>query len=159
MGDQYPYPAKALFLYHGAPNFSLPAGQTNTEILLDLKKVPLYFCTDVLVGVTSLYADYIFPELNYLEKWEFQGSHPNMPTKVQPIRQPVIAPMSETVKVFGEETPCSIEAVLMALAERLGMKGYGKDGFGPGQDFIRPDDLYIRMVANHGRRRRRSRRG
>jgi tetrathionate reductase subunit A len=148
MGDQYPYPAKAMFLYHGAPNFSLPAGQTNTEILLDLKKVPLYFCTDVLVGVTSLYADYIFPELNYLEKWEFQGSHPNMPTKVQPIRQPVIAPMSETVKVFGEETPCSIEAVLMALAERLGMKGYGKDGFGPGQDFIRPDDLYIRMVAN-----------
>jgi len=148
MGDQYPYPAKALFLYHGAPNFSLPAGQTNTEVLLDLKKVPLYFCTDVVVGVTSLYADYIFPELNYLEKWEFQGSHPNMPTKVQPIRQPVIAPMSETVKVFGEETPCSIEAVLMALAERLGMKGYGKDGFGPGQDFIRPDDLYIRMVAN-----------
>lgn len=148
MGDQYPYPAKALFLYHGAPNFSLPAGQTNTEILLDLKKVPLYFCTDVLVGVTSLYADYIFPELNYLEKWEFQGSHPNMPTKVQPIRQPVIAPLTETVKVLGEEAPCCLESVLMALAERLGMKGYGKDGFGPGQDFIRPDDLYIRMVAN-----------
>ncbi len=28
------------------------------------------------------------------------------------------------------------------------MKGYGKDGFGPGQDFTRPDDFYIRMVAN-----------
>ena len=148
MGDQYPYPAKALFLYHGAPNFSLPAGQTNTEVLLDLNKVPLYFCTDVLVGVTSLYADYIFPELNYLEKWEFQGSHPNMPTKVQPIRQPVIAPLTETVKVFGQEAPCCLESVLMALAERLGMKGYGKEGFGPGQDFTRPDDLYIRMVAN-----------
>ena len=148
MGDQYPYAAKALFLYHGAPNFSLPAGQTNTEILMDTRKVPLYFCTDVLVGVTSLYADYIFPELNYLEKWEFQGSHPNMPTKVQPIRQPVIAPLTETVKVFGEEMPCCLESVLMALAERLGMKGYGKDGFGPGQDFTRPDDLYIRMVAN-----------
>jgi len=148
MGDQYPYAAKALFLYHGAPNFSLPAGQTNTEVLMDLRKVPLYFCTDVLVGVTSLYADYIFPELNYLEKWEFQGSHPNMPTKVQPIRQPVIAPLTETVKVFGEEMPCCVEALLMALAERLGMKGYGKDGFGPGQDFTRWDDLYIRMVAN-----------
>ena len=148
MGDQYPYSAKALFLYHGAPNFSLPAGQTNTEILMDTRKVPLYFCTDVLVGVTSLYADYIFPELNYLEKWEFQGSHPNMPTKVQPIRQPVIAPLTETVKVFGQEMPCCLESVLMALAERLGMKGYGKDGFGPGQDFTRPDDLYIRMVAN-----------
>ena len=24
----------------------------------------------------------------------------------------------------------------------------GKDGFGPGQDFTKPDDYYIRMVAN-----------
>ncbi len=30
------------------------------------------------------------------------------------------------------------------------MKGYGKDGFGPGQDFTKPDDFYIRMVANVG---------
>ena len=26
--------------------------------------------------------------------------------------------------------------------------GFGKDGFGPGQDFVRPDDFYIRMIAN-----------
>jgi anaerobic selenocysteine-containing dehydrogenase len=50
--------------------------------------------------------------------------------------------------VFGEEMPCSYEAVQLALAEKLGMKGFGKDGFGPGQDFTRPDDFYIRMVAN-----------
>jgi hypothetical protein len=37
---------------------------------------------------------------------------------------------------------------LRGLAEKLGLKGYGKDGFGPGQDFTRPDDFYIRMVAN-----------
>jgi anaerobic selenocysteine-containing dehydrogenase len=36
----------------------------------------------------------------------------------------------------------------MALAEKLNLPGFGKDGFGPGKDFIRPDDLYIRMVAN-----------
>ena len=28
------------------------------------------------------------------------------------------------------------------------MKGFGKDGFGPGQDFTKQDDFYIRMVAN-----------
>ena len=148
IGDAYPYPVKALFSYMGAPTYSLPAGQTNIEILADVNKIPLYFTSDILIGTTSMYADYIFPDLSYLERWEMQGSHPNMPAKVQPIRQPVIAPIPETVKVFGEEMPCSYEALMLALAEKLGMKGYGKDGFGPGQDFMKPDDYYIRMVAN-----------
>lgn len=148
IGDAYPYPIKALFMYMGAPTYALPAGHTNIEILADVDKIPLFFCSDILIGMTSMYADYIFPDLSYLERWEMQGSHPNMPVKVQPIRQPVIAPLTETVKVFGEEMPCSYEALLLAIAERLGMPGYGKDGFGPGQDFTRPDDFYIRMVAN-----------
>src|SRR4030042_6772649 len=46
--------------------------------------------------------------------------------------------------------PCYYEALLLALAEKLCVKGYGKDGFGPGQDFTKPDDFYIRMVANVG---------
>lgn len=148
IGDAYPYPIKALFSYMGAPTYALPAGHTNIEILADVNKVPLYFCSDIIIGTTSIYADYIFPDLSYLERWEFQGSHPNMPVKVQPIRQPVVAPLTEIVKVFGEEMPCSYEALQLAIAERLGMKGYGKDGFGPGEDFTRPDDFYIRMVAN-----------
>ncbi len=148
IGDAYPYPIKALFTYMGTPAYALPAGHTNIEILTDVNKVPLYFTSDILIGTTSMYADYIFPDLSYLERWEMHGSHPNMPTKVQPVRQPVIAPLPEKVKVFGEEIPCSFEAVILALAEKLGIKGYGKDGFGPGQDFTRPDDFYIRMVAN-----------
>jgi anaerobic selenocysteine-containing dehydrogenase len=71
-----------------------------------------------------------------------------MPVKVQPVRQPVIASPNEVVKVFGEEQPISYEAVWLALAERLGLPGFGKDGFGPGQDLRRPEDLYLRMVAN-----------
>ncbi|MBF0328423.1 MAG: molybdopterin-dependent oxidoreductase [Nitrospirae bacterium] len=148
IGDAYPYPVKALFSYMGTPVYALPAGHTNIEILADVNKVPLYFCSDILIGTTSMYADYIFPDLSYLERWEMHGSHPNMPVKVQPVRQPVIAPIPETVKVFGEEMPCSYEALQLALAEKLGMKGYGKNGFGEGQDFTRPDDFYIRMVAN-----------
>jgi len=148
IGDAYPYPIKALFSYMGTPAYSLPAGHTNIEILSDVNKIPLYFASDILIGTTTMYADYIFPDLTYLERWEMQGSHPNMPAKVQPIRQPVIAPIPETAKVFGEEMPCSYEALQLALAEKLGMKGYGKDGFGPGQDFTKPDDYYIRMVAN-----------
>jgi anaerobic selenocysteine-containing dehydrogenase len=148
MGDAYPYQAKAVFSYMGAPTYSLPAGHTNIDVLTDVNKIPLYFTTDILIGPTTMYADYIFPDLSYLERWEMHGSHPNMPVKIQPVRQPVVAPVPENVMVFGEEQPCSYEAVILALAEKLGMKGYGKDGFGPGQDFTRPDDFYIRMIAN-----------
>ena len=148
MDDAYPYPIKALISYMAAPTYSLPAGHTNIEILVDTKKVPLHIANDITVGVTSMYADYIFPDLSFLERWEFQGSHPNMVGKVQPIRQPVVAPLTETVKVFGEDVPICLESLLMGLAEKLELPTFGKDGFEEGVDFKHPDDLYLRMVAN-----------
>ncbi len=148
MADAYPYPVKALFSYMGAPTYSLPAGHTQIEALVNLEHIPLYFASDITIGVTTLYADYIFPDLHYLERWEMQGSHPNMPVKVQPIRQPVIPSPNEIVTVFGEQQPISYEAVWLALAEKLGLPGFGLNGFGEGQPLTRPDDFYIRMVAN-----------
>jgi anaerobic selenocysteine-containing dehydrogenase len=68
--------------------------------------------------------------------------------KVQPVRQPVIAPISESVKVYGQEMPIGLEAMLLAMAERLGLPGFGPNGFGSGKPFTHPDHLYLRMVAN-----------
>lgn len=148
MGDAYPYPIKAYFLYMGAPNYALPAGHATHDILVDTKKVPLFVTWDILVGSTSIFADYIFPDLTYLERWEFHGTHFSIPQKVQPVRNPVIAPMTETVKVFGEEMPISYESTMLAIAEKMRLPGYGKDGFAPGIDFTRPEDFYLKMVAN-----------
>jgi tetrathionate reductase subunit A len=148
IGDAYPYPVKALFIYMGSPVYALPAGQTNIEILTDMKKTPLVVANDIVIGETSMYADYIFPDLSNLERWEFAGSHPNMVWKVQPVRQPVIGPIPERVKVYGQEMPISLESMLLAMAEKLGLPGFGPDGFGPGQPFTHPDHLYLRMVAN-----------
>ena len=75
--------------------------------------------SDVIIGTTTMYADYIFPSESYLERWEFHGSHPNMASKVQPVRQPVIAPLAETVKVFGEEMPICYESMMLAIAEKM----------------------------------------
>jgi anaerobic selenocysteine-containing dehydrogenase len=147
-GDAYPYPIKALFLYMGTPAYSLPAGQTTIEILSDPKKIPLIVANDITIGETTMYADYIFPDLSYLERWEFHGSHPNIAPKVQPVRQPVIAPIPETVKVFGEEVPISLEALLLGIAEKLGLPGFGPKGLGDAGDFTRPEDFYLKMVAN-----------
>lgn len=148
IGDAYPYPVKALLFYMGAPTYALPAGHTNIEVLADVNKLPLFFCCDIIIGSTSMYADYIFPDLSYLERWEFQGSHPNMPAKVENVRQPVISPIPEKVKVYGEEVPCSLEAMFMALNEKLGLKAFGKNALGDGLDITKPDDFYLRAIAN-----------
>ena len=146
--DAYPYPVKALFLYMGSPVYSLPAGHKLIEVLSDPKKLPLFVTFDVTIGETSMYADYIFPDTSYLERWEFNGSHPSVPFKVQGIRQPVIAPLPEEVTVYGQNMPISLEAVLLGLAERLKLKNFGPGGMGDGGDLTHPDHLYLKMVAN-----------
>jgi tetrathionate reductase subunit A len=148
IGDAYPYPVKALFMYMGAPTYALPAGHTTIDILRDVNKLPLFIANDILVGSTSMYADYIFPDTSFLERWEFQGTHFNIPGKVQPIRQPVMPPIPENCVAFGQTIPLSFEAMLLGLAERLALPGFGPDGFGPGLRFQHPDDLYLRQVAN-----------
>ncbi|MGC8780908.1 MAG: molybdopterin-dependent oxidoreductase [Anaerolineae bacterium] len=148
-GDAYPYPLKILFLYMNGMAYSLPAAHTVIEILADPKKIPLIIASDIIVGETSTYADYIFPDLSYLERWEFHGSHPSVVWKVENVRQPVIAiPGWPTVKVFGEEIPMSFEAVMLALAEKLNLPGFGPDGFGKGMPYTRPEHLYLKQVAN-----------
>ncbi len=147
-GDAYPYPVKILYLHMGSPVYALPAGHTNIEILSDVNKIPLFIATDIIVGTSTMYADYIFPDLTYLERWEFQGTHPNVLPRVQPIFSPVIPPLTRLVKVFGQEIPLSHEALMMGIAEKLGLSGFGPGGFSPGVDFLRPDDLYVRLAAN-----------
>lgn len=148
IGDAYPYPVKALFLYMGSPVYALPAGNTNIDVLVDLNKLPLFVANDIVIGETSMYADYIFPDLTYLERWEFHGSHPSVTQKIQPVRQPAIAPLTETATVYGQEMPLSLEAMLLGLAEKLGLPGFGKDAFDRGLDLVRPEDMHLRMVAN-----------
>lgn len=147
-GDAYPYPIKAAFIYMGSPVYSLPGGHKWIEILQDVEKLPLFVASDILIGETSLYADYIFPDVTYLERWEFGGSHPNITFKVQGVRQPVIGPLTGTVKVYGQEMALQFEALLLALAEKLGLPNFGPNGLGEGVDFSHPDDLYLRMVMN-----------
>lgn len=148
IGEAYPYPVKALILYMGTPAYALPAGHTNIEVLADVNKLPLFIASDITIGTSSMYADYIFPDLSYLERWEFQGSHPNMAYKIQPIRQPAIAPIPEEVNINNQTMPISLESMLMAFSSALGLKAFGKDALGNGLHIDRPEDYYLRAVAN-----------
>ena len=149
IGDAYPYPIKILMTYMSASVYSLPAGHTVIDILADTQKIPLYIASDILVGESSSYADYIFPDLSYLERWEFHGSHPSVPWKVENVRQPAIAlPGWPTVTVFGEEIPMSFEALYMAIAEKMELPGFGPNGLGEGIPYTRPEHFYLKQVAD-----------
>jgi len=147
-GAGYPYPIKALFLHKGTPVLSTPGGQAQIDILRDTSKIPLFFTDDVVIGETATYADYVFPDLTFLERWGTPHTTPDVPVKISKVRQPVVAPIPEEVTIDGEVMPVSMEAILIAIGKKLGLPGIGKGGFGEGGDFDRPEDYYLRMAAN-----------
>lgn len=146
--DKYPYAIKALFLHKGTPVYASPAGHKMIEALTDLDAIPLFFACDIVIGESSMYADYIFPDTAIWERWGTPHITPAAPVMQSKVRQPAVESPVEKVKVFGEEIHCSMEAIMLAIAEKLNLPGYGKDGFGPGMDFTRPEDFYLKMVAN-----------
>ncbi len=148
IADGYPYPVKALLLHKATPAFSSPAGDKIIATLVDTEKLPLLLASDIVVGETSMYADYIFPDTSIWERWGTPHITPACPVRQSKVRQPTVEPLVETVSVFGRATPMGLEALMLALAEKLELPGYGKDGFAPGLDFTHPQDWFLKMVAN-----------
>ncbi|MBI4494048.1 MAG: molybdopterin oxidoreductase, partial [Chloroflexi bacterium] len=144
----YPYPIKMLWLNMATPAYSVPGAGEQLRILRDPKIIPLVISTDIVIGDTSMYSDYVFPDLSYLEQWASPGDVPQPATKSTPFRQPAAPPVPEIVTIDGEELPMSLEATMLALAQRLGLPGFGKDGFGAGVDLKRPEDFYLKVAAN-----------
>ena len=145
---EYPYPIKILWLHKGTPALAAPAGAEQIKMLVDTNKIPLYIADDVVIAESSMYADYLFPDITYVERWAFLGSPPPETTKNIRVRQPIAAPVPEIVKVDGEDMPISMEAMMLAIGKALGLPGIGKGGFGDHGDFNRPEDYYLRGVAN-----------
>jgi len=145
---QFPYPVKILWLHMGTPALAAPAGADQIRMLTDTEKFPLFIADDIVIAETSMYADYIFPDLTYVERWAFLGSPPPEPTKNIRVRQPIAAPVPEIVQVDGEEMPISMESMMIAIAKAVNLPGIGKGGFGDHGDFNRPEDYYLRGIAN-----------
>jgi len=146
--DGYPYPGKILITHMGTPALASPAGHTTIQMLLDPDKVPLYIASDIVIGETSMYADYLLPDLTYMERWGTPHVTPDVTTKTSKIRQPVAVPLTEEVTIDGEVMPISLEAFMFAVAKKLGLPGFGKNALGDGMHLDRPEDWYLKMIAN-----------
>ncbi len=144
----YPYPIQALWLHKGTPGFAAPAGNPTLAAIADPNIIPLVIADDIVIGETSMFADYLFPDTAIWERWGTPHTTPAIQAKTSKFRQPIIDPLVEKVVVFGEEQPISMEAVMLAIAEKMGLPGYGVNGFGDGMDFKTRQDYFLRMAAN-----------
>ncbi len=148
MAAGYPYPGRILFLHKGTPVLASPAGSPQIDMLRDPDKVPLFIACDIVIGETSMYADYILPDLTYLERWGTPHVTPDVPSLTSKVRQPSVPPLTEECRVDGEVMPVCLETFLIAVAKKLGLPGFGKEAFGPGTSFDRPEDWFLKAVAN-----------
>ncbi|MBI4083039.1 MAG: molybdopterin-dependent oxidoreductase [Candidatus Lambdaproteobacteria bacterium] len=146
--DSYPYGIKALWIHMGTPALATPSGDTALKVLADPSKIPLVFATDIVLGDTTMYADYVFPDTAIWERWGTPHAPPDVPAKASQFRQPTVTPLTEVVEVYGERQHCSMEAVMLAIGERLGLSGCGRSAFGPAGDFKRPEDFFLKFAAN-----------
>jgi anaerobic selenocysteine-containing dehydrogenase len=140
IGAQYPYPTKILFTYWCNVLYSSPAGIHQAKGIRDPKILPLHVAIDYVMGETSAMADYIFPTLHFLEDWGTPHVAPTILTTTSGVRQPVIARVAKDAK--------STEEIFIDIALKMGLPGYGKDGFGPGDALLTSEHWYHKLIAN-----------
>ena len=146
--DGYPYPIKAIWTNMASVGFSPPAAHKSLEIMADVDKIPLFISTDIVLGESTMYADYVFPDTTVWERFATPHASPDIPFLSCRYRQPTITPLTEVVTVYGEKTHSSFEAVALAIAERLDLPGFGKNAYGPGLGLTRWEDWYLKLAAN-----------
>jgi tetrathionate reductase subunit A len=148
--QRYPYGVDILLWHMATPFYSTP-GQGNEamiEAVKDPKNIPLIIASDIIVGDTSMYADYIIPDSSFLERWCHIGVLPTVLTKGIGVRWPVVA--------LTEKTPdgrrMCLEEFLIDVAKRVGLPGFGdkgiRDAGGKWWPLNRKEDWYLKATAN-----------
>lgn len=137
--DEYPYGLKALFINRISVVESAAGGNFQAEMLKDERKFPLIVAFDVVVGGTSQYADYILPDVTYLERWNLATIYPNQNLKESHLEQPAVRVM---------DGPRPVEDVMIDLGKRLGLKGVGENAIPGGHSLHRAEEFYLKLVAN-----------
>lgn len=147
----YPYPIKILWLNMGNPTYSCPAGTQYTEVLKDRSKVPLFICCDRVMSEAAALADYILPDVSFLERFEADNVAPTIVTKTSGTRVPVL--QEDDGRLLPKPQPLYpdtrlAEDIVIEVAKRLGLPGFGPGGLGPYGDLNEARDWYEKIYAN-----------
>jgi len=147
--QQYPYPIKVLIAYFSDFIYSMPGGTRFIETLKNQDKVPLFISIDTTINETNIYADYIVPDVTYLEG-HYGFLTPHAPGGYfTAVRTPVFEPL---VGKTREGNPYSMETFIIDVSRYLKLPGYGEDAI-PGKDgkfypLKKAEDYYLRGIAN-----------
>lgn len=137
--EQYPYGLKALITHRMSPVLSAPNGQIQEKALMDPDILPLYVASDVQIGDSTKYADFILPDTTYLERWGREAIYPNITTKFASIYQPI-------TRVYPNVR--SFENSAIELGKLMDLEGVGDNAFADGSSLHSEEDYYIKRVAN-----------
>ncbi|MEX2532365.1 MAG: molybdopterin dinucleotide binding domain-containing protein, partial [Nitriliruptoraceae bacterium] len=154
--SKYPYPVKIWINYYINQRHSVPGGIRFEDTFTDPDKIPLFISVDTTISETSIYADYIVPDVMYLDgQYGFMGQQTGAVTAYgSAIRQPVVEPLTGRT---DDGRAMLMENFLIDLAVRLGLPGFGKaaipgDSGGPHAgkrfDLLKYEDYMVRGVAN-----------
>jgi tetrathionate reductase subunit A len=152
MDERYPYGCGMLVTYFYNPVYSTPGGYRFVETLKDRSKIPLHVSVDVTVNESNIYADYIVPDVTYLEG-HYGWLSPHAPSlRFTGIRTPIVEPLT------GKTTdgrPFCLETFLIDLAIAADLPGFGDKAItgedGQHHPLHRGEDFYLRGFANIAR--------
>ncbi len=157
--DVVGYKVLAVWFHMANPNYAMPGAGLTTQMLLEKDpndpkkyKVPLAISTDIVMGETSAYCDYILPDVSYYERWATPHVAPNVPITASGVRQPVLSqPVWPDTRIA--------EDIYIDVAKRLNLPGFGDQGFGTQlpdgtplpasrQKLNSAEDWYHKMIIN-----------
>lgn len=136
----YPYPVKCLINHMGNTVYSTPAGKSFINTLKDTKKLPLLISLTAVIGETDALSDYILPDRHFLERYSTTHTAPAILTKVSQFRVPAVDPVFPETRLE--------EDVLIEIAKRMDLPGFGDNGFGPGMPLNNAWDWYKKCFIN-----------
>ncbi len=141
IAESYPYSIRALILHRAAPGYSLPGmKQIIEQTLSDLTKVPLLISFDIFMSETAALADYILPDVSGYEQWATPHVAPAILTKTSGVRQPVVEKLYPNTRLM--------EDVLIDIARKMSLPGFGDNGYGVGNSLSSAEDWYRKLIAN-----------
>ncbi|MBM4763057.1 molybdopterin-dependent oxidoreductase [Bacillus sp. B15-48] len=137
--EGYPYKIRAIIMNRTSPIMSGPRSEMQKKFLQDPNVVELVVSSDIVIGESTKYADYILPDLSYLESWNTEAIFPILKYKFASVIQPVTR-----VVPNARQT----EQVYIDLLKGMGLPGVGDNALADGSSIHSPEDYYLKMIAN-----------
>jgi tetrathionate reductase subunit A len=137
--EGYPYKIRALLINRTSPVMSAPRTKMQEKFLKDPNVVELVVSSDIVIGDSTKFVDYVLPDLSYLESWNTEDIFPIIKYKFAGVIQPVTRVVPDARQT---------EQVYIDLLKAMGLPGVGDHAFADGSSLNCPEDYYIKRVAN-----------